>query len=1284
MNDNAIRIILKQWLKANASDKGIGIRIFYEKAISNSIADVLAVTEDGIWGFEIKSDVDDLRRLNTQLDNYSKACDRCYVVVGERNVEKVMGDIPRFCGVIKISDNSVEIVKKAYISPKVNIKTQLNLLWPAELRELLLNFSMPNYAQKSREYIEDRLVENVDSGLLGHAVVKELMQRDYSFFEDYVLDAGLKGFYDSEEGRKLFCPKQSYYIVNQDKLKANSDTDTTDSINQDGFLGAGNSAEILDLVIHSMENGLTLDKWIGLYSSASRLMESLNYKGLKVNPNEDGRKKHAITFENIEVHPGVPWVRREIIQQFVWHLVYDVDDIRELGEPNHKNAKYSLFAYTSWRIGSDGREYSSRHYLRFEVQYEEITGYWKIEGANGDYNSLNYAAHADLCTRAPGEILYTLELMLNLRNKNNISELEKIQLEQDKINIQKEFEDWIWRDEDRKWEVEEAYNQIFGEIDNKEERERLIKYQELMRKKSRNGDRDCSVELYPYQEQAVERIVSQDNTLLAFEVGAGKTYIMIAAAMRMRKLGISRKNLFVVPNNITAQWAEIFEKMYPKAKILIIDPQNFRKELRERTLILARDGDFDGIIIAYSCFEQVHLSEELLEKKIKAKSSKYRAKDHEYSNIFGYNGNVSRNFENMIKRLRKLTSDLISSDPLEARNVSFDSLGIETIFVDEAHNYKNLPLVEERLKYIKGINPQGSLKCFDMLCKIRSVQECNKGRGAVFATGTPLTNSISDTYVMQMYLQPELLEKTHLELFSNWIKSFGNIENRTEIDVNARTFRSVDRLGRFVNLPELSKMFSKIAIYYSVKKKDIPDFAGYREKILPVDDDLNAYMSEISRRSDVIRAGDISSKKDNMLKISSDGRKAALDLRLVGKEQIIEHGKIFSCVNKVIEIYNEYPNTAQLIFCDLGTPKGGCKTLNVYKALKEMLISYGIKNKEIAFIHQVSKEHEKAELYEKVNKAEIRILIGSTFKLGIGANVQKKLKAIHHLDAPWRPADMVQRNGRILRQGNENTDVEIYRYIREGSFDAYTWQVLENKQRFISQFLKGTAKQRTMKDLDDEVLSYAEVKALAHGDPRLRDLAKLENELATYQLLSEEYEQEQSNLKKNIPVIKDKLKKQESLHKQTLMDLESINNTNSDDFKALRKKLYAAFDEIVLPSITDSDEFIASWKDFKFYLRKSKDKKDADTETTTMSLMIIGEGKHEVILGDSASGNAQRAVNYLKNLNKTAEEYEREFNLTKQELKKSIERVESDNPYVDKLKLLEKSTKTLSNEIFQA
>lgn len=623
-----------------------------------------------------------------------------------------------------------------------------------------------------------------------------------------------------------------------------------------------------------------------------------------------------------------------------------------------------------------------------------------------------------------------------------------------------------------------------------------------------------------------------------------------------------------------------------------------------------------------------------------------------------------------------MTAELTGSNFLEENSITFESLGIETIFVDEAHNFKNLPLLEERLKYVKGLNTTGSLKCFDMLCKIRSVQQSNQDRGAVLLQQERLLQTLSLT---QIYLQPKLLEQTHLDLFSNWLKSFGNIEKRTEIDLNARSFRSVNRLGRFVNLPELSTMFSKVAIFYSVKKKNIPDFSGYSEILLPVDDNLNNYMSEISKRADVIRAGDISPRKDNMLKISSDGRKAALDLRLVGKEQISEQGKIFVCVNKVLEIYNRYPDTAQLIFCDLGTPKGGCKTLNVYKALKEMLVSKGIKSKEIAFIHQVTKEHEKAELYEKVNSAEIRILIGSTFKFGIGANVQRKLKAVHHLDAPWRPADMVQRNGRILRQGNENKEVEIYRYIREGSFDAYTWQALENKQRFISQFLKGTVKQRSMKDLDDEVLSYAEVKALALGDPRLRDLAQLENEFASYQLLSEEFEQEISTLKNNIPALKDRIEKQEETYRHTLTNLENVKTSSLDDYKELRKKLSSALDEIQSSDNTDSEVFITSWKNFKFYLTKRTEKEEA---TNTLLLLIIGEGRHEVILGDSVSGNATRAVNYLKNLNKIAEDQEKEFLLIKEELKKSLERIESNNPYLEKLSSLEISVKKLGNEIF--
>ena len=435
----------------------------------------------------------------------------------------------------------------------------------------------------------------------------------------------------------------------------------------------------------------------------------------------------------------------------------------------------------------------------------------------------------------------------------------------------------------------------------------------------------------------------------------------------------------------------------------------------------------------------------------------------------------------------------------EGVDISFDELDINTIFVDEAHNFKNIP-IKTSMRNLRGINTKGSTKCLNMLKKVHYVQSRNGGRGAVFATGTPLSNSISDTYAMQCYLQNEELERNGIDNFHSWIRTFAEHEEVCEIDVDTSGFRIVERFSKFYNLTELSKMFSQVSIFYNVEKDGLPEFTGYTDVVIEKSRDLDEYMQELYERTEAIRSGEVDRKEDNMLKVSTDGRKAALSLNLVGYEEIYnEECKLFNCVETVYRVYKDNPGCAQLIFCDLSIPKKD--EYSVYKELKFWLNHRGIPLDEIAFVHNCKTEEEKIKLYKRVNNGEVRALIGSTFKLGIGANVQERLKAIHHLDVPWRPADMVQREGRILRRGNQNDNVSIYRYIVKGSFDSYSWQILQTKQKFISQFLSGTNTVRTIEDFENDELNYAQVKALALAEPLMKEYVEKENELRNARLI---------------------------------------------------------------------------------------------------------------------------------------------------------------------------------------
>lgn len=830
--------------------------------------------------------------------------------------------------------------------------------------------------------------------------------------------------------------------------------------------------ELLEKVAEDDTNSFTLEEWISLYSKAKELQQQKQELFAKpITP----RAEHEINYTEIEVSLGAPWISEGIINDFIYHL---------LG------------------IGSD------------LVKYEYTTGTWTVQYKKDFRYNKNTA-----CTVKYGlkryNALYIIEATMNFReiklydSNNKYDETDTIAALDKQRLIIEEFRKWIWLDEDRIWEVEEAYNKMFSDLEKKSYIGSKMVFPEMAE----------NFELYDYQKEAVERIIHEKNTLLAFDVGSGKTYIMIAAAMKMRQMGMSHKNMFVVPNSIVGQWEKIFTDLYPNAKLLTIDPKSFKPELRQKVLVQMRDGNYDGIIIAYSCFEMIPLSSTCVIDNMEHQLEKL----NEAVRSLRY-GDARITIINREKEyIHKLTDELLSSMEKTPLHITFDQLEINTIFLDEAHNFKNIP-IRTRLKNLRGINVKGSSKCHEMLKKIHCVQEQNGGRGAVLATGTPLCNSISDVYAMQMYLQYDLLESRHLHIFDNWVRTFAQPEQICEIDVDTSKFRIVRRFSRFFNLPELSLLFSQVSVFHATDKSGLPEFRGYDDIIIKRHKLMTGYMNKLCTRTDRIRSKHVSPREDNMLKVSTDGRKAALDLSLVGESQKYDKtSKIIRCINEIMKIYNENASCSQLVFCDYSTPKG--EQFSVYAKLKEFLLAEGVPEKEIAFIHSYHTEQRKLELFRKVNSGEIRILIGSTFKLGIGANVQTKLKAIHHLDVPWRPADMIQREGRILRCGNENENVRVFRYIVEGSFDSYSWQVLETKQRFISQFLSGTSYQRSISDLESDVLIYGEVKAIALSAPEMKLIAEKENELRELSILKQKREAEVEDMRRELSAIPAELEK---------------------------------------------------------------------------------------------------------------------------------------------------------------
>lgn len=786
---------------------------------------------------------------------------------------------------------------------------------------------------------------------------------------------------------------------------------------------------------------------------------------------------NAIAAEDIYVTIGSPWVPTDIIDEFIAHLV-----------PGFK-----LPAYKNG-----------------DVCHDEASGIWEVPHKN----RFDYTKHALKATSAYGtsriNMLEILEDTLNMRTirvtkadakRNKAGVLSKVAvLDRDATvlalekqrRLVEEFERWVFSDPDRRDRLRQVYDSRYGAIRRRSFDGSFLSFKGL----------SPAVSLYPYQKNAVARMIFTPNTLLAHDVGSGKTLEMIAAGMEMRRMGISKKNMFLVPGSLIGQWRRVFATMYPDARVLVVSPESFRPARRQAMLTEMRDGDYDGIIIAYSCFDMIPLSRDYYENDTVERLAELERTDEKLKS----GAAVKPRQRALERRLEKIKAQG------EEDIVFFDRLGINTLFVDEAHNYKNVP-VDTRITHTPGISTGGSTKCQGLFDKARSIQKANGGRGIILATGTPITNSITDVYVMQSFLQSGELALLGLGSFDAWIGMFAEKTTDFEIDVDTSGYRLTTRFSRFHNLPELTAILSSVADFRRASGEEgIPRLDGYTDERVPRTHDFNKYLATISKRADAVRGGKVDPADDNMLKITTDGRKAALDLRLVeSKVHFTRDCKVARCAEAVARIYRdtEQDRLTQLVFCDSSTPKAG---LNMYDELRRLLVEDGVKNEEIAYIHDADTEKRKNELLDRTDRGDVRVLIGSTFKLGLGVNVQSRLIALHHLDVPWRPADMVQREGRILRQGNRNPVVYIYRYVTEGSFDAYSWQLLETKQRFISQLLSGSLTERNGSDVDSTVLNYAEIKALAVGNPRVKERVQLANRLAGLLLLQRDHTEQRQRL----------------------------------------------------------------------------------------------------------------------------------------------------------------------------
>lgn len=751
-----------------------------------------------------------------------------------------------------------------------------------------------------------------------------------------------------------------------------------------------------------------------------------------------------------------------------------------------------------------------------EVRFSNITGEWNIQGKNADWgNSLVNMTYGTSRVNA----YKILEDSLNLKDtmvydtieedgkeKRVLNKKETTIASQKQESIREAFKDWIFRDQERRQTLVAKYNELFNSTRPREYDGSHLKFPGMT----------PDIELKPHQKNAVAHILYGNNTLLAHCVGAGKTFEMTAAAMESKRLGLCQKSLFVVPNHLTEQWASDFLRLYPGANILAATKKDFEPANRKKFCSRIATGDYDAVIIGHTQFEKIPLSIErqtaIIEKQIdeiKLAIEQTKSENGERYTI--------KQMEKTRKSLQ-VRLDKLNDQSRKDNVVTFEQLGVDRLFVDESHNYKNLFLYT-KMRNVAGIAQTEAQKSSDMFAKCQYLDEITGGKGVTFATGTPISNSMTELYTNMRYLQYNTLQKLGLGHFDAWAASFGETQTAIELAPEGTGYRAKTRFAKFFNLPELISLFKESADIQTPDMLNLPvPEAEYENVVLKPSDFQKDMVAALAERAETVRDKRVESNVDNMLKITNDGRKLALDQRLINDMlPDNDNSKAAACVERAYKIWKDTmeQRSTQLIFCDLSTPKGD-GTFNVYEDVKEKLMDKGVPGNEIAFIHDANTELRKAELFAKVRSGQVRFLLGSTAKMGAGTNVQDRLIALHHLDVPWRPSDIEQQEGRILRQGNQNAKVKIFRYVTEGTFDSYSWQLIENKQKFIGQIMTSKSPVRSCEDVDEAALSYAEVKALATGNPYIKEKMDLDIQVSRLKLMKANHTSQKYRLEDNI------------------------------------------------------------------------------------------------------------------------------------------------------------------------
>lgn len=746
------------------------------------------------------------------------------------------------------------------------------------------------------------------------------------------------------------------------------------------------------------------------------------------------------------------------------------------------------------------------------VQYSNVTGTWNIKGKNLDFG--NVLVNMTYGTNRVNAYKL-LEDALNLKDtrvydtiddKRVLNKKETMIAGQKQESIREAFRDWVFRDPQRRQELVTTYNERFNAIRPREYDGSHLKFPGMT----------PDIQLKPYQKNAVAHVLYGNNTLLAHCVGAGKTFEMVAAAMESKRLGLCQKSLFVVPNHLIEQWASDFLRLYPGANILAATKKDFEPDKRKKFCSRIATGEYDAVIIGHSQFEKIPLSQErqkaAIEKQIndiEMAIKQARESNGEYFSV----KQMERSKKTLQVRLDKLNDPNRKDDV-----VTFEQLGIDRLFVDESHNYKNLFLYT-KMRNVAGISQSEAKKSSDMFAKCQYLDEITGSKGVIFATGTPISNSMTELYTNMRYLQYDTLQKLGLGHFDSWASSFGETQTVVELAPEGTGYRAKTRFSKFFNLPELISIFKECADIQTADmlKLPVPE-VEYETVVLKPSDFQKEIVASLADRAEAVRDRRVEPYDDNMLKITNDGRKLALDQRLIN-DMLPDNpnSKTSICVEKAYDIWAQTKEmrSTQLIFCDLSTPKED-GSFSVYEDIKNKLVQKGVPESEIAFIQDANTDLRKVELFAKVRSGQVRFLLGSTAKMGAGTNVQDRLIALHHIDVPWRPSDIEQQEGRILRQGNQNEKVKIFRYVTEGTFDSYSWQLIENKQKFVGQIMTSKSPVRSCDDIDEAALSYAEVKALATGNPHIKEKMDLDIQVSRLKLMKSNHMSQKYRLEDNI------------------------------------------------------------------------------------------------------------------------------------------------------------------------